>query len=331
MSPTRIGSATGSAIAVSDSGAEPLQLGSLAVQPQAGGGISLSSDGCSNQIVEPGQTCTARVDFAPTTGGPSTATVRIPSDQGAVTVPVSGVAPSVSSLTSPQPPALRFRPISADGIGYGQRLVVVLSNPLSTPVYVGDTTWSGTGTRQFAPPFSQCAGETVPPGASCRITLLFEPTRAGSASARLTVSGDGLPLELPLTGWASALPRVSWIELSARRKCLSTAVRERVRVVVSQTSQLRWRLAWVGTGAGRGCAASHRAPGAQIGGRSWAAGRAVTSRREQAVLGRRGYPAAFKLPRATGVRPGTYRLTVIPTNPHGSGAPAAVLLDVVGS
>jgi hypothetical protein len=327
MPATRLGSSSQATITISDSGAQPLQIGSLAVAQESGSGISLQSDECSAQIIEPKQVCSVGVAFAPRTGGASTATIRIPSDQGAVNVSVSGVSPSVSSLT---PPALapRFEPISADGVGYGQRLVLVLSNPLSTPVYVADTSVSGADARQFAYPFSRCAGDTLGPGGSCRILVLFEPTRAGTAFARLTVTGDGLPLQIPLSATAFPLPRVTWIDATAGSRCLSPGTQRWVRVLVDQPSRVRWSLEPAPGGHGPRCTALARPSLSVRPTHSSAVGLSVTGQRPHTVFGHRGYLSRFPLPPTRGLKAGAYQLIVSPTSSHGPGQTKGILLAV---
>jgi hypothetical protein len=64
----------------------------------------------------------------------------LPSDNGTVSIALAAVAPAVSSLLSPRLASPAFRPTgAADRAGHTQRLVLDLTNPLSTPVHV---TWA---------------------------------------------------------------------------------------------------------------------------------------------------------------------------------------------
>jgi hypothetical protein len=328
MPPTTVGSSVISVLTVSNPGAEPLPIGSLTLVPGSGEGIALRSDGCSDQIIEPGQTCRVVLGFAPTLGGSATAALRVPSDQGTLTVPVSAVAPSVSSLTATQPAGTSFRPISADGVGYLQRMVLTLANPLSVPVHVTAQSLSGTDPGQFLTRLDLCASATLAPGATCSITVMFAPTRAGRASAGLTLSGDGTPLQVALSATAFPRPRVSWTDLPAANRCLAGGPRRRVRVLVSQPGVVRWRI----ESAARGprCGASS---GRGAGARSSAHGHAVTGQRLRDLRGHRGYLATVMLPSTLGrqgLRAGGYRLTLTATNRHGTGDAAVVPLAVVG-
>jgi hypothetical protein len=331
MPATPLGSSATSTVSISDPGSEPLHIGSLVLVGDAAG-FSLQSDGCSAQIVEPDQTCSVKLAFAPNQGGNATASLKVPSDQGTLTVPVSGVAPSASSLTSPQLASPRFKPVYADGVGYGQSLLLVLSNPLSAPVEVTAAALSGPDAGEFTILSNECAPTTLAPGESCRLLLLFQPTRARRASAVLTVSGDGTPLEVALDATAFPLPRVRRIDLGESTACLTAGARQRVRALIDQPSSLRWRLDRAPPIAGPRCGAPTGLRQPVSGGRASALGRAVTGQRQRTVRGRRGYWATFTLPTADGrraLRPGRYRLTLTPTSAHGIGPARQLFLTVV--
>ena len=209
---TRLRSVAVSYVTVSDPGTGPVKLGASALTVAGGGPspVSVQSDGCSGQILEPDHPCTVALRFAPVSGGAVTATLLVPSDAGTLSVPVTAVAPSVSSLSSPQLLRPAFRTTDgADGVGHTQRLVLALSNPLSTPVRLTDAALSGVNARQFAIRPNDCARVQLAPGGRCLVYLLFEPTRAGVASATLTLRGDGNPLQVALRATAFALPSVT--------------------------------------------------------------------------------------------------------------------------
>jgi hypothetical protein len=194
-----LGSSTISTITVSDPGLGPLQLGTIALAGPTSGSIAVQQDGCSNQILEPDQTCTIALWYYAATGGVVTARVQLPSDNGTLDVPVRAVTPSVSSLTSPQLTRPAFKPTgAANRFGPVQRLAVTLTNPLSAPVQVAKSTLTGRNSREFSLWSNQCTDAALAPGASCRVLVRFTPASRGTARAVLVLLGDGTPLRLVL-------------------------------------------------------------------------------------------------------------------------------------
>lgn len=100
LATARLGSSSGGSVTVADPGEEPLQLGHVALAGATPDPVSVQSDGCSNQILEPNETCTLALRYAPVAGGAVSATLGIPSNNGTADVAVAAVAPSVSSLTA---------------------------------------------------------------------------------------------------------------------------------------------------------------------------------------------------------------------------------------
>lgn len=186
-------------ITVSDPGLGPLQLGTIVLTGPTPGSIAAQQDGCSNQILEPDQTCTIAVWYYAAKGGVVTAHVELPSDNGTLDVPVRAVTPSVSSLTSPRLIRPVFKPFgAANRIGRVQRLALTLTNPLSAPVYIAKSTLTGRDSREFSLRSNQCAHATLAPGASCRMFVRFTPARRWTARALLVLRGDGTPLRIAL-------------------------------------------------------------------------------------------------------------------------------------
>jgi hypothetical protein len=193
--PTSVGSSTISTISVSDPGLGPVQLGTVALAGQTTGSIAVQQDGCSNQILEPDQTCTVSVSYRPLTGGDVAAQVQLPSDDGPLGVAVQAVAPSVSSLTARE----LIRPTGAvDRFGRIRQLVLKLTNPLSALVHLARTAVRGRNPREFSIRSNKCAYAQLAPGASCRLSMLFTPLRRGTGLAVLVLRGDGLPLVIGL-------------------------------------------------------------------------------------------------------------------------------------
>ena len=326
---TRLRAVAVSYVTVSDPGTGPVQLGAVTLAGAGPSPVSVQSDGCSGEILEPDHPCTVALRFAPVAGGAVRTTLLVPSDAGTLSVPVTAVAPSVSSLSSPQLMRPAFRTTDgADGVGHTQRLVLTLSNPLSTSVRLTDAALSGANARQFAIRPNDCARVQLAPGGKCLVYVLFEPRRAGGASATLTLRGDGDPLMVALRASAFALPSVTRLTATGPSLCFAPGSSNRVLIATDQAATVRWQLVALPH------AALGRCPGSVAGfdgaGHTSAAGR-VGSRAQ------RGHGAATQRFDATvavpaggrrGLRPGVYRLTATASDVHGSGGSRSVLVTV---
>jgi hypothetical protein len=331
---TRLGSSAVSPVSVSDPGPGPLQLGTASLVGPSPDPIVVGVDSCSNQILEPDQTCKLALRFSPTAGGGVTTALQLPSDNGTLSVAVTAVAPSVSSLTSPQLISPAFTPTgAADGVGHTQRLLLALTNPLSAAVHVARSTLSGADARRFEIQSDHCAEVTLTPGGGCRLSVLFTPTRVGTARAILTLRGDGTPLSIALRATAFALPGIALARSADRRPCFSPSSRNTVLVLAYQPASVTWHVSRISDALDRHCLSkpgTAARPGAAQ--RSSASGHTSTGDHTRYVSGRAGYLARFALPvnaGRRGLRPGAYQLTITATNAHGTGRPKTMPLTVV--
>ena len=328
---TRLRSSAVSYVTVSDPGRGPVQLGAVTLAGASPNPVSVQSDGCSDQILEPDHPCTIALRFAPVFGGAVTTALLIPSDAGTLSVPVTAVAPSVSSLSSPQLVRPAFRTTDgADGVGHSQRLVLTLANPLSTPVRVTDAALSGVNARQFAIRPNDCARVQLAPGGRCLVYMLFEPRRAGSADATLTLRGDGNPLQVALRATAFALPSVTRLTATGSSLCFAPSSRNRVLIATDQASMVRWRLVAQPHVAPGRCRGTLAVSGSAGSGRTSFAGRTPTRAQRRRGAGKPQFEARVALPVSGrgGLRPGTYRLTATASDTHGAGRSRSVLLTV---
>jgi hypothetical protein len=331
---TRVGSTSISPVTISDPGPAPLALSPAALAPGGSPDISLQPDTCPT-ILEPNQTCTLQLRFAPVSGGDQAATLELPSDNGTLSVAVSAVAPSVSSLTVPQLPRPSFTArASADGVGSTQRLVLHFANPLSAPVRITGATLGGVDSRQFRVPSSPCTQATVAPGRTCELSVLFEPTRAGTAHGVLTLRGDGQPLLITLQATAYAPPSVRLLGATGSAACFSRASGNQVLVATDQPSTVTWRVVRLGRAAVGACRTAPGSGGAgNPSGASATAGRVATSANLARIRGLLTYVARFRLPVHAGrggLRPGLYDLNVAATDAHGTSPARTMLLTVTG-
>jgi hypothetical protein len=331
MPVTRLRAFAVSYVTVTDPGTGPVKLGAVSLAGTSPNPVSVQSDGCSGQILEPDHPCKVAVRFTPMSGGAVTATLLLPSDAGTVSVPITAVAPSVSILSSPQLLRPAFRTTDgADGVGHAQRLVLTVANPLSTPVRVSDAALSGANARQFAIRPDDCARVQLAPGGRCLVYVQFEPTRAGSQSATLTLRGDGDPLHVALRATAFALPSVTRLGATGSSLCFAPGSSNRVLIASDQRSTVRWRLIAQGHAAARRCRGPLATVGSRGSARTSASGRAQARAQGRRRADKRQFLAKVALPVGgrRGLRPGVYRLTATPSDAHGVGRARSVLVIV---
>ncbi len=169
-------------------------------------GISLSNSGtqpfsqtnnCGTSVAI-GQTCTISVVFNPATAGPATATLSVNAVTGAgtqQTVALSG--------TGVAPPAYTVLPAS---VGFANQLTNVASAPSpvtvtntgTVPLPVTSITLAGANAAAFSQ--TSTCGSSVAVGASCAISVVFDPTSVGSNTATLNVNAGVKPVTVNVSG-----------------------------------------------------------------------------------------------------------------------------------
>jgi hypothetical protein len=313
LPPVAPGQVSTRAVTVTDPGSVPIVLGSATVTGPDAAALALVTNGCAGVVLEPRETCSVSLRFAPQAPGDVTGDLELATDDGTLEVPLSAAAPSLSGLLSPDLPSPRFIPTRAgDGVGYPQRWQLQLTNPFSAPVSIGRATLSGADARRFRITSNHCAHATVRAHGGCRMAVMFTPTRPGTAQAQLILQGTGLPLIAQLRPVAFALPGVTRLTATATHVGCAVAVSGRgvVRAMITQHAIVHWMLA-PARGSARPACRHVPAAGAPM-----LTGTVRTARHVR----RGGYPVSLTLrPRTSPLPAGTYVLTVSATDEHGQG------------
>jgi hypothetical protein len=162
--------------------------------------------------------------------------------------------------------------------------------------------------------------------------VLFTPTRAGTATAVLTLHGTGAPLGITLRATAFGPPRVSQLVSTSGKPCFASASGNRLLVTTDQRSMVRWQVVREPHGLDPTCSSN-------TGGSDRRSKHGRPSARGQ--VGTAAHPAAGKVAKylarfglpveagSGGLLPGAYRLTVTATNAHGTGRPSTAWLTVL--
>jgi hypothetical protein len=312
LPPVAPGQVSTRSVTVTNPGTVPIVLGPATITGATAPGLAVAGNRCAGMVLEPRETCAVSVSFTPVAGGDAAGTLELTTDDGGLSVPLIATAPSLSALRSPELPYPQFIPIGAgDGVGYPQRWRLMLTNPFRARVAIGRATLSGADVRRFRITSDHCAHESLRPHGGCRLTLMFTPTRAGTAQGELTLRGTGFPLTAQLRPVAFALPAVTRLGVPGSQGCAAGPA-GLVSATVSQAATVHWMLRRAGTGQRHGC------PRASPAGPVLASGTARTR-------GRTADTARWRLPSpAAQLAPGGYVLTVSAVNDHGAGPTRAM-------
>ncbi len=159
------------------------------------------ADACTGRALTKGASCTVDVALRPTRPGEASARVVLRTNRGSAYAELSGTG----RRPEPVPATLRITPASS---AFPDTLVGERSAPTTLTVTntgelaSGPTSDSvaGSGKGQFTVIGSTC-DSNLPPAGSCVLTVRFDPTRRGSATADLSVTGSpGGTVTATLTG-----------------------------------------------------------------------------------------------------------------------------------
>jgi hypothetical protein len=157
------------------------------------------SNTCGSAIAV-GGSCTINVVFTPTAAGSATATLSINGGGGAATMTVAlsgtGVGSGVGPTYTVLPSALAFGNQQTNLASAPLKLTLTNSGTVSVPVT------SITLSSQSSSAFSQtnnCAG-AIAVGASCAISVVFDPPAVGLATAMLSINAGGRTATVGLSG-----------------------------------------------------------------------------------------------------------------------------------
>jgi hypothetical protein len=169
------------------------------------GDFTRSNDDCSGTSLDPGETCTVDLAFAPTGSGAREATVvASASPGGTASAAVSGMGQTPANLT--------LTPASLD---FGSVLRGTVSTKILTVTNTGQqaatiVSFNFSGSTRFADVGTTC-GTELAGGASCTLSMRFSPgaSDSGEMTGQATVVGPvgGSP-SATLTGTAVSQPAV---------------------------------------------------------------------------------------------------------------------------
>lgn len=146
-----------------------------------------------------GASCTITVNFTPSTAGTRSATLNVTFTSAVAPIPatLTGTGTS-SSAVSLSPSSLTFASQPLQEISNPQN--VTLTNVASSALSITSISISGANPADFTQ--TNTCGSSVAAGASCTISVRFQPTATGSRSASVLVTDNaaGSPQSVALSG-----------------------------------------------------------------------------------------------------------------------------------
>ncbi|HEV2736543.1 MAG TPA: choice-of-anchor D domain-containing protein, partial [Longimicrobiaceae bacterium] len=217
----RVGGAGGERrVRMTNSGGRPARV--TGVRIDGSGSFQLAASTCQGAVLDPGESCTATVRFAPAGAGRRTAALVLEhaGEGGRVRVGLSGEGEE-------EPRRVAGAAVTpAEGVDFGVHEVggppmvrrVAVASRGSAPLALRDVAVQGAAAQDFTA-VASCAGEEVAPGGTCSVAVRFSPSAAGRRTAELLVrSNDPAgPRRVPLSG-LGAPPRVVVVEGAADAK-----------------------------------------------------------------------------------------------------------------
>jgi sugar lactone lactonase YvrE len=179
-------------------GGAPLDISNIATT-----GDFTQSNPCGTSLPG-GSSCTIAVTYAPLVTGPEVGTVTISDNAFTGTQTIALTGTGTAPVAGISPASLTFQPQLLNTTSGGQ--LVYLSNTGTGPL-----TFSGSGIASSGD-FAQTnnCGTALAPATSCGIAVTFTPTLSGTRTGSLSVSSNGVPLNVSLSGiGASAAPTVT--------------------------------------------------------------------------------------------------------------------------
>ncbi|MFN8537727.1 MAG: choice-of-anchor D domain-containing protein [Thermomicrobiales bacterium] len=182
-----VGANASQTVTLSNTGSAPFNITGIS---GAGGAFSVSGNGCTGTTLNPGDSCTFAVTFAPTAAGATSVTLSISDTAPGNPHSLSATGTGVSNVLSFTPSPLNFGQIA---VGSGSTLGVLITNTGNGPVAIASVTGLGGG-GPFSYVGNSCAGITLAPGDSCAVNVQFAPTTIGLFSDAIRVNGPGAVL-----------------------------------------------------------------------------------------------------------------------------------------
>ncbi|KAA1418791.1 choice-of-anchor D domain-containing protein [Nocardioides humilatus] len=203
LGPVSVGTSSTQFFQLRNAGSAPMTISNIGTF----GPFSRSTN-CFSGPLAPNATCIVNVTFSPVTTGYSSASVIVTSNSmdGVMSIPVAGIG--VQALASPTPSSLSFAPTLVGDESATQ--TVTLRNSGSASLQITSADLTGVAPGEFVETNDGCTGASLPPNATCTVSVAFRPTSTGAKSAQLRFvdNAPNSPQNIALSG-TGTLPAVT--------------------------------------------------------------------------------------------------------------------------
>lgn len=185
-----VGSTVSQILNITDSGTAPLQIGTLSRGGPQAPSFSLSSDGCSGQTVQPGDSCSVTVNFTPAAPGGYSAEVSVPDNApgSPQQVALGGTAGAPGGRATLSTESIDFGPVGV-GVTSAAKTVTVTSAG-SGPLNISSVGLSGAKAGDYQIVSDTCSGRSLVPGSSCTTAVTITASAPGSSVAQLVYTDN---------------------------------------------------------------------------------------------------------------------------------------------
>lgn len=152
-----------------------------------------------------GAACTVTMSFLPTTTGALSGTLNVLDGGGTQTVAVTGTGLAATTILAVSSSSLSFASTTMGSTTAAQSITV--NNAGTGAVSITSVTITGTNASSFVIASNTC-GVSLAVGASCSVSVAFDPSATGALSASVSISDNatGSPQTVALSGIGTAPP-----------------------------------------------------------------------------------------------------------------------------
>jgi hypothetical protein len=201
-------------ISFSNQSGSAVTVMAITVTGSGASSFQAASDGCSDQSIEPADSCTVEVRFVAGARGEKDATLELLDSEGTVEVPLSGT--SITGVLSATPSPLSFsgipyaRPNHGEG-NENETRQVTIQDSQNAGARIESVSISGPDSASFSVQYGNCEEDLLAPSNSCDTGVGFQPTSPGAKHAQLVIKSDAAdsPLVVPLLGEGLNGPQIS--------------------------------------------------------------------------------------------------------------------------
>ena len=148
----------------------------------------IGADNCVGVSLPSTASCTFTLQFSPTVAGAHSATVTVSTTIGNFTIPASGTGQAAYATISITPNPLNFGNVTLGTSSAPEAFTIAA--PASSPIPLGPLTVGSPGTSFFVVSQDNCTGNTLPPGSSCTVLVIFTPNAVGDFTDTISISDN---------------------------------------------------------------------------------------------------------------------------------------------